>query len=227
MQGRGTEFSRVQTGKRAQPAFRTVVGRCNPAPPLRLDNQPAAVDPVAALNSVLSEAPVDLCRIADEMRLLPEFETIVMRLASSLLLAPEDSVGTIEEAVVALGTDRLRSVLHIWSLFRKRHTTDNTSNQGGPDPSRAPANDPTLRSTGTLHPETLYLATFLRYLGWGTEVPPIASPCASADRTGEFFELTNIFRDCMSLVPMIGDELHMREPIGSGALSGSEGKGAE
>lgn len=166
-------------------------------------------DPVAVLSTVLSTIPVDLCRIAEEMRAYPEFQAMVLRLASSMLLSPEDSVGTIEEAVVALGTDRLQMLLRIWSLFRERETRKALGQQTPSMHGTIPNRYSFPLHNGALIPENLYLATFLCYADWDFNLPatpfvttPLFVPDERSDEyTAEFWALSSPVCNPFSRVP--------------------------
>jgi hypothetical protein len=224
--------SRALHGERGGAALHSVMDQPDPARTVPFEARLPAADPVAKLHDVLSAAPVDLCQIADEMRAHPEFEAMVMRLASSLLLSPESSVGTIEEAVVALGTDRLRLLLHIWSLFRKSPGAEQAGERAESKPS-SPVNKESsaFPLNGSLHPEALYLATFLRYLGWDSGSSAATSiaapPMASTGLAAGLFESAELFSNCISLIPLLGADLLKREQVISGALNGSDGKESE
>ncbi len=139
MQARGNAASRAFSIDKA--GFRAA-SNADLAQPARKDNQLSSAESLDALDRALSASPVDLCCIAEEMCAQPQFATMVMRLASSLLVSPEKSATTIEEAVVALGTDRLRALLHIWSRYRQRRIADSVPSQSG---SMAPAYRPLCR----------------------------------------------------------------------------------
>jgi HD-like signal output (HDOD) protein len=67
------------------------------------------------LTKLLASAPIDLSGISDEIRRHPDLESLILRPAISLVPSPDEPLGTIEEAVVALGTTRLRTLIGVWS----------------------------------------------------------------------------------------------------------------
>lgn len=71
---------------------------------------------VFRLNSLLSSAPVDLNRVAEVIRTDPSLSAQVMRLCNTALFNPEDRAASIEDAVIILGTDRLRTLVLTCSL---------------------------------------------------------------------------------------------------------------
>lgn len=239
MQARGNAASRAFSIDKA--GFRAA-SNADLAQPARKDNQLSSAESLDALDRALSASPVDLCCIAEEMCAQPQFATMVMRLASSLLVSPEKSATTIEEAVVALGTDRLRALLHIWSRYRQRRIADSVPSQSG---SMAPGVSPVVSAgvpndklfvsqEGEATPEPLFLATFLRDLGSDASAPSVASIAArllaSAGQASEFSELSDLFRDCVSAAPRISSvtsESIDSQTVAGEALCSSDGKECE
>lgn len=152
---------------------------------------PDTPEPVLRINRLLDAEAVDLSRIGQEIRSQPELDSLVMRMATSLALSPADSVQTLEEAVVVMGTDRLRVVLYMWSLLRQK--TGEVSS---------------ARAVREWNPEALYLASFLRYLG--LDSPGAANlhsemfSFALDPQRGEFADLRDmLMRDFLALVPVL------------------------
>src|SRR6202050_5021717 len=79
------------------------------APPSILDGlTPSARATALQFERLLGTAPADLGRISDEIRSHPSLETLVTSFLGSVALSAEERVGSIEEATIVPGTDRLR-----------------------------------------------------------------------------------------------------------------------
>jgi hypothetical protein len=103
------------------PSHAEASGRGSQVPPAIFDAlTPAARAIAVQFDRLLSPAPVDLGRISDEIRSHPGLESLVMGILASLSLSPEDSVRSVEEATIVLGTDRLRVLVSIWLLVREK-----------------------------------------------------------------------------------------------------------
>jgi len=159
----------------------------------------ARVTPSAAMKlaRLLSCDPLDLGCISDEIRAHPKLEVLVMRMATSLALSPNGSILSIEEAAVALGKNRLRVLVHMWSSLQ------------GDNAKILDRRDTHHLSGGANAPEALYIASFMRLLG--TDSPPKPSECKFERclnplvQTEDFAELTDIFgQDFISLIPFLG-----------------------
>lgn len=97
-----------------------------PAVPESFEEQqpPSATDSVTAsdlsprarglLNSLLSAGVVDLQKVCDEICSVPPLRNLVMKLGGSLTLDSGPSPGTVEEAIVLLGSERLRVLVNGW-----------------------------------------------------------------------------------------------------------------
>jgi hypothetical protein len=183
-------------------------------------------DSVPRLTSLLKAAPVDLARIGKEIRAHPDLEALIMRLAASLVLSAASVEPTIEEAAVALGTDRLRVLVYMWSLYPDGHRAAEAP-EAHESESRDIAGGPATSSGARprWNPETLYLASFLRWLGLDAPGPPISRedpPCFSAGLQSEDIAgLTNILmQDFVALIPVLDPAiLKLRQtvvPAGAG-----------
>ncbi len=171
-------------------------------------------DPVLRLTRLLDTGPVDLAKISEEIRSQPHLRTLVMRLAASLLLSPESPVTTLEEATVMLGTDRLRVMAYMWST---RPEDCRLANFQASSESNASVDDGNQQrsscSSASATPETLYIDTFLRWLGLDSVNPPIfgkqAPWFASSLDHGEFADLRNtLMRDFFAVYVFGKDFLH-------------------
>jgi hypothetical protein len=96
---------------------------------------------MARLTRLLHAAPIDLAAICAEIRTHGELEALIMRLTGSLVLSPDEPLSTVEEAVVVLGTERLRVLIDLWC---SSETT--ASGRSGPS-QEASAMDRQKRST--------------------------------------------------------------------------------
>ena len=75
------------------------------------------------LTKLLASPPVDLSGVSNEIRRHPDLESLILRpgislvpsLAPSLVPSIDEPLSTIEEAVVVLGTSRLRTLIDAWS----------------------------------------------------------------------------------------------------------------
>ena len=123
------------------------------------------------LENLLAASPVDLKRVGDAVRALPDFEAFVLQIAVSLALSEDIPPATVEEAVVALGTNRMRVLVHLWAMSqRDRH-----------------------RRLNRRTPEILYLLSFLHWLGQREEdfaaesvhVGDSTTNCSTAESAGE------------------------------------------
>jgi len=68
---------------------------------------------------LLSGDSVDLSRISNEIRSRPALEALTMRLVVALGLSAEESLRTVEEAVVMLGVTHLRAIVYVWFLVQQ------------------------------------------------------------------------------------------------------------
>jgi hypothetical protein len=164
---------------------------------------------VLRLTHLLNAAPVDLALISEEIRSQPKLDALVLRLTASLLLSPESLVTTLEEAAVVLGTDRLRVIAYMWSIRSEECCRSNFDAPSQTNAGVSDVNDSkSLCCSPGPTPETLYLASFLQWLG--LNAPNSASsgkqaPCfASGLQRGQFAELRNaMMRDFLALDPVL------------------------
>ena len=151
----------------------------------------------ARLTSLLVSDPIDLAGISNEIRRCPALEGLVLRLGASLAISPDEPLNTIEEAVVVLGTSRLRVLIDLWS---------------SPDLALAeqidsPRND-SPKEAAAITPEARYLTNFLRCLGCECSENALSGRLLAAwnskIRHDQIVALTDIFmRDFFSLLPTI------------------------
>lgn len=91
-------------------------GRQNPG-------KPETREAAHRLTKLLASAPVDLSGVSNEIRRHPDLESLILRpgislvpsLPPSLVPSIDEPLSTIEEAVVVLGTSRLRTLIDLWS----------------------------------------------------------------------------------------------------------------
>jgi len=160
----------------------------------------AVPDCVSRLVQLLAEDPVDLAQVSDEIRAQPALADVVKRVAASLQLAPEDSVSTIEEAAIILGTDRLRVLLSALPQAEKIIHGNAATASGTAAESEAIASDVAWT------PESFYLASFVRFLGLADldAGAPGEEECSRLPdgARSEAAAMTEILvRDFLSLVP--------------------------
>lgn len=152
------------------------------------------------LRDLLISAPIDLSGISDEIRRHPDLESLVLRLGVSLVLSPDEPLSTVEEAVVVLGTSRLRVLIDLWS------SSDSCTIGTFAANSQLPSGESASLSGS---PEADYLSNFLRCLesdssgngerlaAWASKIP-----------TDQLHTLTDLFmRDFFSLLPVIQPNL--------------------
>lgn len=151
--------------------------------------QPPVV--VQRINRMLDSNFVDLDRVAEEVRAHHDLESLIMRMAISLSLSPADSWRTLDDAVFALGSDRLRVLLYTWSLMQRKALQTNSSS-----------------GVSSWTPEALYLASFLRYLGLDSPDAAILHSemfsFALDPQRPEFADLRDtLMRDFLALIPSL------------------------
>lgn len=89
----------------------------------QIPGKPETREAAHRLTKFLTSAPIDLSGISDEIRRYPGLESLILRPAASLAssLVPslvssiDEPLSTVEEAVVVLGTNRLRALIDAWS----------------------------------------------------------------------------------------------------------------
>lgn len=136
------------------------------------------------LVTLLEEDPVDLARVSDQIRSQPELADTMRRVAAYLQFAPEESVSSVEEAAIVMGTERLRALLHSWPAFQKRLR----------DRTEAREADGYRETVPGRTAELVDLAGFARLLGLGNYGLAAASP-----ETAEISAL--LLRDFLALLP--------------------------
>ena len=148
---------------------------------------PAHGEEFESIFALLATAPADLGRISESIRQHPELAALMHRIAASLFLAPENSLDTLEQAVVVLGTGRLRVLIQLWSTFRAAGTS--------------------VRPAGALKaetaPESPDIAAFLSWLGQQLTVSSGVAQL-KRDRAIATDDLSEVFmRDFFSLLPAL------------------------
>jgi hypothetical protein len=153
------------------------------------------------LINLLVSDPIDLAGISNEIRRNPGLEPLVLRLGISLALSPDEPLNTVEEAVVVLGTSRLRVLIDLWS------STDSIPSDQREQAS-VPQNNSHRESASAATPEALYLTNFLRCLGCECSENALSGrrleAWTSKVRHDQIVALTDLFmRDFFSLLPTI------------------------
>jgi hypothetical protein len=152
--------------------------------------------------ALLESDAIDLAGISHAIREQPGLQRLVLTMSESLALAPGVPLGTVEEAAVVLGKNRLRVLVRAWELSRAR--TD------GPLTSMPACRDAS--------PEILYLASFFRWLGLDRSVRGNSYSTRLADyepddEAGEVGGLTDLLmRDVVSLIPYVEPVLLNTQP---------------
>lgn len=163
---------------------------------------PEVCDRAARLADLLAQDPVDLTSVSDEIRSQPSLAAAVRWIAASLQLLPPDSISSVEEAAIVLGTERLRVLLHAWPAFEQA--------QGRAD-GDAPVSSEDVAASGVAWtPESVYLACFVRLLGLGSgdTADSIDAVCLAASNRTEIAELTEMLvRDFLALIPTVHPRL--------------------
>jgi HDOD domain len=188
------------------------MGGLDPSPTVLRRKVQEIPGPVARVTSLLDAAPVDLAHISDEIRSHPELEALALRMTASRFLLPENSDPEIEDAVVVLGTDRLRVLVYIWSTRIRNQGTANPTASG-----RRISIGGSLNPTGAFIAtescvETLYLECFLQWLGLDSpaELTSRRLPPWRASGAGKsaFAGLRNtLMRDFIALIPLLNPSL--------------------
>jgi hypothetical protein len=160
----------------------------------------------ARLATLLQSDAIDLAGISAAIRERPGLQRMVLTMSESLALAPTKPAGTVEEAAIVLGKNRLRVLVQAWSLV------------GVPDSVRVNA---PIRN-GEVTPEVLYLLSFFRWLGLDSaerpehlDAPPEEEkrlPAYTFEGGEEVTGLTDmLMRDIVSLIPYVDPILPNQE----------------
>jgi hypothetical protein len=202
-----------------------------PQHPPRATSPSPSSDPAALLTTLLNAAPVDLCRISEEMRAHPDLQALLVKLACYLSFSPDSSGTSIEEAVVVVGTDRLRVLVYLWSLLRQRRGATETTNSRrvsiASKSQPAAARKASSSTRAALQDEIAYLADFLDSLSVDLPAPPHRPARLSPPATHEpeFFELTGMLvRDIISFIPLIEPAFRKQPHTAVAAAPGAAAK---
>lgn len=167
---------------------------------------PCPEESAATLSSLLALDTIELCLISDEIRLHSGLEAMVMRLSHSLLLSPDLPPTTVEGAAILLGVDRLRVLIHAWTLIEQERAgaaedSDSTSGLCVDDFGRQ-------NSLSYATPETLYLTTFLHLMGLDASTPQpyphvshVLLPSGDLEHVPALTDI--LMRDFISLIPFL------------------------
>jgi|GEM_PF-6692430 hypothetical protein len=159
------------------------------------------------LNRLLDATPSDLAKVAAEIRTRPDLEVLIMRIALSLQLAPEESVYTLDRALVVLGVQRVRVLIYMWSMLSHHLNALHFARELERRPSSANGGQKSSRNDSSgWTPEMMYLASFLRWLGLnvpssrrGADPPPCSSLNLSKEEFADLREM--MMRDFLALIP--------------------------
>lgn len=167
---------------------------------------PCPEESAATLSSLLALDTIELCRISDEIRLHSGLEAMVMRLSHSLLLSPDLPPTSVEGAAILLGADRLRVLVHAWTLLEQEIAS---KAEDGDASSMMCADDfGRLDSLSCATPESLYLTTFLHLVGLDASTsqpyPQVSGVLLPTGDLEHVPALTDILmRDFISLIPIL------------------------
>jgi hypothetical protein len=81
----------------------------------------------ARLVALLSADVVELRSVCDEIRSLPQLETLIVRLTAPSIPVASSVPATLEQAIVLLGTDHLRALVRAWSGFPPGHNSESNA----------------------------------------------------------------------------------------------------
>jgi hypothetical protein len=181
---------------------------------------PLFMDSVTDLDLLLRAEPVNLSQVSKEIRARPDLEVMIMRLGGSLALPLDTPPCTIEEATIALGTDRLRVLMYALSLLkegaeqRAPQTDKARETCGDSAASTAPARigQPATRFAEAENLEALYLAGFLHWLGLDSRAALSSGHTWSCSQSGvepaHASGLADVFmQDFVTLSPFLGPAL--------------------
>jgi hypothetical protein len=181
---------------------------------------PMFTDSVTDLDLLLRAEPVNLSQVSKEIRAHPDLEVMIMRLGGSLALPLDTPPCTIEEATIALGTDRLRVLMYALSLLKEgadqgaqlAESVGESSGDSAANARTACIDQLATRFAEAENLETLYLAGFLHWLGLdsrGTLTPGHTwSFSQSGVETAHASGLTDVFmQDFVTLIPFLGPTL--------------------
>jgi hypothetical protein len=134
-------------------------------PPEILDAlAPEARATALQFEDLLGSAPADLTRISDEIRSHPGLDTLITRILALLAFSPAETVVSVEEAAIVLGTDRLRVLVNIWLLIQEMRTAEGHIAKSGIPPPSADTNVASSRAESTWTPKMHCLASLVHSL---------------------------------------------------------------
>jgi hypothetical protein len=81
------------------------------------------------LTMLLDADAVDLRDVGDAIRVYPELQSLVLKLCEFLALSPGVRISSVEEAAIVLGKDRLRIVVHAWSVNQDAVSFENSTGE--------------------------------------------------------------------------------------------------
>lgn len=145
----------------------------------------------AQIATLLDSDAIDLSGISEAIRERPGLEEFVLTMSESLALAPGKPLGTVEEAAVVLGKNRLRILVRAWERSRNRGAATRESNHAGRE---SP-------------PELLYLSSFFRWLGLDAPRNRAAKQVSAFSIRDESEHVAGmadlLLRDIVSLIPYV------------------------
>jgi hypothetical protein len=181
----------------------------------------AALPLHSMMAALLDSDAIDLAAISDAIRREPGFAEFVLRISESLALAPGAPLGTVEEAAIVLGKNRLYV---IWRAWMQMHAPRLVRTRGHAIPISRHSHEARVGEShvSDASPEVLYLASFFRWLGFESSpekaAPQLFAACppslamhrAANDEIAALTEL--LMRDVISLIPYVEPVLLNAQP---------------
>jgi hypothetical protein len=208
MQGQGNSMARALLRDMSSSVFPNHIHERAPQSHIqqcsRSETQPSHSDPAALLTALLNTAPVDLCRVSEEMRAHPDLRALVVRLAAYPSLSPDALGTTLEQAVVVIGIARLRALVYLWSLLRQKRGSNRIPDAREPNSTFGGRHKTFSRNRSMSQKEIAHLSKFLDSLDSDSAIPQkYQAPLESSEpEDAEFLELTDLLvRDIVSFLP--------------------------
>jgi CheY-specific phosphatase CheX/HD-like signal output (HDOD) protein len=146
--------------------FRKLAASVNPALSSTGEEPVPLFDPILELHSLLSGPRVELRRVGELIRRMPEVATLALQLSDFLMLERHEPADSIEQAAVLLGAERLRVlVLSSAILGLQRMGLDEPPEFARHCLTSALWSDRIARFARYAHPEFACLAGFLHSMG--------------------------------------------------------------
>jgi hypothetical protein len=181
----------------------------------------AALSLRSRMTALLDSDTIDLTAVSEAIRREPGFSQFVLQISESLALAPGAPLGTVEEAAIVLGKNRLFVTWRAWTQMNMPQPDLRRRNAGFLQAAHGAHEGPIASSDAS--PEVLYLSSFFRLLGFRSSpekaapqlfaaFPPslAAQRIAASDEIAPLTEL--LMRDLISLIPYVEPVLLNAQP---------------